>query len=146
MRAHGGGNSTAGLAISQRGDYLVGRRTTDATATELSTTGGSPGSTSRIILPNNSTYAFRGMASARSTGGDAKTWQFSGTIERGAAAANTAIIGSVTQSDNGESGASAWTLTISADTSNGHLKFEVVGAAATSISWLASVETVEVVR
>jgi hypothetical protein len=83
------------------------------------------------------------MAAARSDGGDAKGWQFSGVIERGASAGTTAIVGTVTSTSEGEAGASTWTLTIDADTTNGALRFQGTGASATNIRWLVTVETAE---
>jgi hypothetical protein len=42
------------------------------------------------------------------------------------------------------SGASAWTIALTADTTNGGLAVTVTGAASTTIRWVASVNTVEV--
>lgn len=128
---------------AQAGTYTLRGATTNATITEITMDGGAASSTTTIVLPNNSTYSFQGLASARASGGDAKAWRFSGTIERGAAAANTAIIGTVTSTSDGEAGASAWALTIDADTTNGTLRFQGTGAAATNIRWLVKVETCE---
>jgi hypothetical protein len=41
-------------------------------------------------------------------------------------------------------GAAAWDVTLTADTTNGGLKIEVTGAAATNIRWVATVNTSEV--
>lgn len=128
---------------AQVGTYTLRAATTNATITEITMNGSAASSTTTIVLPNNSTYSFQGLASARASGGDAKGWRFSGTIERGAAAANTAIIGTVTSASDGEAGASAWTLTIDADTTNGTLRVQGTGAAATNIRWLVKVETCE---
>ena len=142
MAAHAAG-MFASNGDAQSGRYQLRRATTDATITELSSDGVAPGASTRVVMPNNSTYSFRGTAAARSSGGDAKAWRFEGTIERGAAAANTAIIGSVTTTSDAESGASTWTLTIDADTTNGSLRFQGTGAAATNIRWTVSLETCE---
>lgn len=121
---------------AQVGNYILRRETTDATQTELSIDGAAPGSTTRIILPNNHAYAFRGQAIARSTTGDVKTWQISGTIKRGANAAATAIVGAVTITvEDQDAGASAWALDLDADTTNGSLRVRGTGAAATTIHW-----------
>lgn len=134
----------AAIGDAQKGTYILRRATTDATQTELSCDGSTPGSASRIILPNNSTCSFTGQLVARSSGGDTAGWRFSGTIERGANAAATAIIGSVTATDTqAESGASSWAITVDADTTNGSLRLRVTGAASTNIRWLATVETCE---
>jgi hypothetical protein len=41
-------------------------------------------------------------------------------------------------------GASAWAIALTADTTNGGLKIEATGAAATDIRWVATVNTSEV--
>lgn len=130
---------------AQRGKYLARRATTDATTTELSLDGGSPGAATRIVLPNNHAYSFRGRIVGRSSTGDVAVWNIDGLIKRGANAAATALVGTPTATMTfNDGGASAWTITITADTTNGALKIEVTGAAATTIHWLADIETVEV--
>ena len=142
MVAHASGRfGTQGDA--QSGRYILRRATTNDTATELTADGGVGSAATRIVLLSNSTYSFRGMAAARSDGGDAKGWQFSGVIERGASAGTTAIVGTVTSTSEGEAGASTWTLTIDADTTNGALRFQGTGASATNIRWLVTVATAE---
>jgi hypothetical protein len=42
------------------------------------------------------------------------------------------------------SGASAWSIAITADTSNGGLAITVTGVAGTTIRWVAKLETTEV--
>jgi hypothetical protein len=129
---------------AQKGTYILRRFTTNAAETELSADGGTPAVATRVGLDTNSVYSFRGLAAARSSAaGDCKAWRFEGTIEKGANNAATAIIGSVTSTSDGDAGASAWTLTIDADTTNGTLRFQATGAAATTIRWLVTVETAE---
>lgn len=135
-------DNVAGSA--QVGRYVLRLKTTSATTAAMTTTSG--GGVSEITLSNNSTYSFTGQISARSSTGDSACWRFSGTIERGANAAATALIGTPTITDtNSEAGSSAWTLAIIADTTGGALRFNVTGAAATNIRWVAQVECAEVV-
>lgn len=129
---------------AQTSKIVFRRATTDATATELTSNGGTPAAGTRLTLTNYSAYTFSGMVIGKTAASDAKGWKFSGVIERGANAAATALIGTITQTSEGDAGASAWTFTASADTTNGSLKLEVVGAAATNIRWVATVDTVEV--
>lgn len=130
----------------QRGVYLLNATTTNATQTEATLGGATAGATTRVILPNTSAYKFRAQAVARSSAGDVKSWDISGTIKRGAAAANTAIVGSVTvTAKDADSGASAWALAFDADTTAGGLRVQVTGAAATTIHWGISIETFEVI-
>jgi hypothetical protein len=71
-------------------------------------------------------------------GGDTASWEFKGAIKRGANAASTAIVGTVIKDVVAyDAGASAWDVTFTADTTNGGLKVEVTGAAATTIRWVA---------
>ena len=99
-----------------------------------------------VILPNNSAYHFKGSVIATVTGGgDTASWEFKGAIKRGANAASTAIVGTVIKDVVAyDAGASAWDVTFTADTTNGGLKVEVTGAAATTIRWVAKLETTEV--
>lgn len=128
---------------AQSGHYKLMAETSDATQTELTLGNQTAGSTTRIVLGDNFTYSFRGQAVALSSGGDSKAWQFSGVIERRTGEANTAIIGSVTSSNNADGGASSWALTIDADTTNGSLRVRGTGAASTSIRWIVSIDTLE---
>lgn len=140
-RAHAGGRFAA-LGDAQAGSYILRAVTTNATITELLAPDGV--TTQRITPPNNAAYSFSGQVVGRSSTGDSAGWRFSGTIERGAAAANTTIIGTVSQTDtNAEAGASTWVLTVDADTVNGSLRIRVTGVAATNIRWVATVETCE---
>lgn len=137
--------STAGDA--QRERFIQRRATTDATATVLSNDGAAPAAATSIVLPNNSAYGFRGRLIARNAGnGDCSHWEFKGTIRRGANAAATALVSSVTPAVVAQdAGASTWAVSVTADTTNGGLTITVTGVAATNIKWVADVETVEVV-
>jgi len=50
----------AGQGDAQIGNYILRRFTNDATQTELSCDGANPFTANRIVLPNNSTYSFKG--------------------------------------------------------------------------------------
>ena len=125
---------------------LLARQTTDATATVLASSSSAASTTNQVILPNNSAYHFKGSVIATVTGGgDTASWEFKGAIKRGANAASTAIVGTVIKDVVAyDAGASAWDVTFTADTTNGGLKVEVTGAAATTIRWVAKLETTEV--
>ncbi len=143
-QAYAGGYFAA-VGDAQRCNYILRNNTTNATQTELLADGFTAGASTRISLPANSTYSFTGLATARSSTGDAAGWRFRGTIEQGAAAANTAIVGTVViDTVDTEAGSSTWALAIDADTTNGTLRFRVTGVAATNIRWVAAVDTVQV--
>jgi len=130
----------------QLATLLLGRQTTDATATRLASDQSAAGTTNQVILPNNSAYTFQGTCIANVTaGGTTSGWKFEGVIKRGANAASTALVAAVTPTVIAQdAGASTWVLAITADTTNGGIKVEVTGAAATTIRWVVKIETTEV--
>jgi hypothetical protein len=124
---------------------LLGRETTDATATVLCSNSSAASTTNQVILPNNAAYYFRGSVIAGVTaGGDSKAWTFEGAIKRGANSSFTAIVGTVVLNAIAQdAGASAWTVAVTADTTRGGIKVEVTGAAATTIRWVCKINTTE---
>jgi hypothetical protein len=131
--------------VQQLATLLLGRQTTDATATRLTSNTSAAGTTNQVILPNNSAYFFRGEVIAGVTGaGNSKGWTVEGVIKRGANAASTVLVGTPTvTSSYADAGASAWTITATADTTNGGLAITVTGQAATTIRWVAQIRTTE---
>ena len=125
---------------------VIGAQTTDATATVLKSDGGAAGTTNQVILPNNSAYYFKVEIIANVTGGgNTSGWELKGVIKRGANAASTAIVGSVTSTLIAQdAGASTWVVSATADTTNGGLKITVTGQASTTIRWVAKASTTEV--
>lgn len=130
----------------QLATLLLGRQTTDATATVLGSNTSVAGTTNQVILPNNSAYAFQGTCIANVTGGgNTSGWKFEGVIKRGANAASTALVAAVTPTVIAQdAGALTWVLAITADTTNGGIAVTVTGQAATTIRWVAKIETTEV--
>jgi len=136
--------ATAGVSQSAR--LVLAVQTTDATATVLRSNSSAAGTSNQVILPNNSAYSFRGNIIANVTGaGNTKGWVIEGAIKRGANAASTTMVGTPTVTSNyADAGASTWTVAVTADTTNGGIKIEVTGQAATTIRWCCTVETSEV--
>jgi hypothetical protein len=135
------------LGDCQRTGYVLRCRTTDATTTVLTADQAAAGTANQVILPNNSSYAFRGILNAHRTDviGTSASYQISGCIRRGANAASTTLVGTVTRSSLGvDSGASTWNFAITADTTNGGLKIEFTGEAAKTIRSGALIEVMEV--
>jgi hypothetical protein len=126
--------------VSQAGLLILGKQTTDATATVLTSDGTAAGTTNQVILPNNAAYYFTGeVVSGVSQGGNTKGWNIAGVIKRGATAASTAIVGTATvTSSYADTAASAWTLTALADTTNGGLKLTFTGSAPLATTAAAS--------
>ena len=136
--------SSAG--ISQAALLILGRQTTDATATVLCSDASAASGTNQVILPNNSAYYFKGWAVSTVTGGgNTKGWEISGVIKRGAGVGTTSIVGTATVvSSFADAGASTWALTATADTTNGGLAITFTGQAATTIRTVCKIETTEV--
>jgi len=133
------------LGISQSALLLLGRQTTDATATVLTSNTSAATTTNQVILPNNSAYSFSGEVIAGVTGaGNTAVWNFKGAIKRGATAASTAVVGTIVLDRIAyDTGAAAWTVAVTADTTNGGIAVTVTGAAATTIRWVCRISTVE---
>ena len=137
---------TAASGTQQFGFLILGRQTTDATATVLTSNTSAASSTNQVILPNNSAYYVRGSIIAGVTGaGNTASWTFQGAIKRGSGVGTTAIVGAgiTATSVAADAGASTWTVAITADTTNGGLAITVTGQAATTIRWVCQVETTE---
>jgi hypothetical protein len=119
--------------------------TTDATPKILTSDPQSVGTTNQVILPNNAAYFFRGEVVAGVTGaGNTKGWTIEGVIKRGANAASTTLVGTPTVTSlYADAGAATWSIAVTADTTNGGLKVEVTGQAATTIRWVAQICTTE---
>jgi hypothetical protein len=135
----------AGGRFSSTGDsFVIRSNTTDATPKALTTDNSTAGTNDQIILPNNSAYAFHGTIVARqqaSAGTACAAWKVEGLIRREGSAGTTVLVNSATTVlDN----TPAWGMALSADTTNGGLKIEVTGAAATNIRWVATINTSEV--
>jgi hypothetical protein len=131
--------------VTQSALLLLGRQTTDATPTVLSSNTSAASTTNQVILPNNAAYSFSGEVIAGVTAaGDTARWTIDGAIKRGANAASTAMVGTptVTMTHN-DAGAAAWAVAVTADTTNGGIKVEVTGAAATTIRWVCKINTTE---
>jgi hypothetical protein len=135
--------STSG--VSQSVLLVLGKQTTDATATVLASTNAAADTTNQVILPNNSAYYFKGSITAGVTGaGNSSMWSFEGGIKRGAGVGTTVLVGTpVVNLVAQDSGASTWVVALTADTTNGGLAVTVTGQASTTIRWVCKVETTE---
>lgn len=137
-----GRESTNGDA--QKSLFILRERTTGNTATTLTTDSGTAGTTNQVILQNNNAFRFKGTIIGKQSGStNVAAWDIDGLIVRGANAASTTLsISTVTVVQN----TPAWgTPTLAADTTNGGLRVQVTGAAATNIQWTCTVETTEVI-
>jgi len=138
------GTFAAGVG-SQAAMLVLGRQTTDATATVLTSDGAAASTSNQVIMPNNSAYFFRGeVVSGVTGGGNTKGWTVEGVIKRGANAASTTLVGTPTVTSSfADAGASTWTIAVTADTTNGGLQVTFTGQLATTIRTVAQIRTTE---
>jgi len=131
----------------QGGLHVLYVNTTDATAVALSTSNSAASTTNQVILPNNSAYSFSGTIIARESaaaGSDYASWEIKGALLRDANAASTVLGNGIQNKLYATSGASAWAIALTADTTNGGLAITVTGAASTNVRRVAPVNTSEV--
>ena len=130
--------------VSQAALLVIGKETTNATATALTCDGGAAGTTNQVILPNNSAYYFTGeVISGVTGGGNTKGWEIAGVIKRGANAGATTLVGSTVTSLYADAGAATWTIGLTADTTNGGLAVTFTGQASTTIRTVCQIRTTE---
>jgi len=163
-----GANGSLGLGKSQQGSYDLMASTFDGTSTAVLCTDNSntPSATNQVALPNGANsalgaaYAITGRISAVDPAtGNMASWNFSAAINQGATAASTVLLAAGPLGGAQTSGPVALTatymnatwitaasvvVTLKADTTNGAFQISVVGVAATTIEWLATVDTTEV--
>ena len=146
------GFAFAASGDGQHGIFVLRVATTNATATPLITGPDYYGSSTadtenQVVLPNNSAYSFSGTIIARQQAADGSnyaSWEIKGALLRDANAASTVLGNGIVNKLFATAGASAWAIALTADTTNGGLKVEATGAAATDIRWVATVNTSEV--
>ena len=132
------------LGDCQKSNLALSVRTTNATATTLTVGGGAASTNNQVILSDQSAYRFKGTIIGKQSGStNAASWDVDGLIVRGANAASTTLaVSTVTLVQN----TPAWgTPTLAADTTNGGLRVQCIGAASTNIQWTAVIETTEVI-
>lgn len=138
--AFGGGAGDAQYGLS-----VFRGATSNATPTDLTANGTAAGSSNILVLPNDSTFAFSILITARRTDADNESagYKLEGVIDRNANAGTTALVGTVTKTVLAEDNA-AWDVDAIADTTNGGLVVRVTGEAAKTIRWVAICTTAEV--
>jgi len=139
--------SNNGSGWWQSGTWMLAKTTTNATADKLSTNALTASTNNQVVLPNDSCYGFTGTVIARedsSATNDFAIWEIKGGAVRGASASTTALgtynINKISES----TGATNWSIALSADTTNGAVAITVTGEASHNIRWVATVNTTEV--
>jgi hypothetical protein len=131
----------ATLGDAQRMMLVARNSTTNATQTELFL----DGSSTRLVLPNNSLWTFSILVAGRRTDavGGGAGYRFDGVIRKDTTAGSTTLVGAVVKSILGETN-NAWDTVVDADATNGSLRIRVTGEAAKTIRWVASMEVTQV--
>ena len=146
--AQSGANPFTGTTVGmvQTGSMLLGMVTTNNSSKTMSSDGLSAGFTRNVLtLQDNSAIFFKGAVIANVTGaGDTKSWTFEGQIKRGSGASTTVLTGSTVTVGYEDTGASAWTLSLAANTTDGSLRVSGVGAVSDTVRWVCKLETTEV--
>ena len=136
--AHASGLFSA-FGDAQTSEFVLRQATTNDTPTELFL----DGTDDRLTLGSGRTFSFEALIVARTAnaGGESAGYRVTGLIENVGGA--TAFVGSPTVTVLGEDNP-AWDLTVEADDPNNALVLEATGVAATTIRWVAMVQTAEV--
>jgi hypothetical protein len=132
---------------AQRTDLVMRGNTTDATPKVLTTNNSAAAANNQLALQNSSAVVVKGSVVARENAtGDSKAWEFTAHIRRGANAAATAMVATCTPTVvANDAGASAWALSVTADTTNGGLAVTFTGDVAKTIRAVCMINSVAVV-
>lgn len=128
---------------AQHGRIRARRATTDATPSNLFL----DGSSARWVVPANSsgTAMVTVVARTATAGAQTMTWRRRVNWQRGVAVGTVTVDVETVGTDRGYTGGAwgagpAWTLAITADTTNGAINIIGTGVVATNIRWLAEVQ------
>ena len=115
--------------------------TSDGSQTELFING----SSTRLTLPNDTTWGFEVRVAARRTDSDGESayFIFTGCIDRNTDASSTSLVGTV-NSNIVARDSSAWAVAVDNDNTNGSLRVRVTGEAAKTIYWVGYVRIINV--
>lgn len=124
--------------------------TSSATPLTLKSDTSAAGATNQLVLSNYSSMAVTGRVIAQRKGSESTTstamWTFNAVIRRGANAASTALVAAVTPTlIAADADAAAWTIAVSADTTNGTLAVTATGEAGKNIRWVCTLESTETI-
>lgn len=143
--SHYGEFAHASGKFANQGDAQYSRMilrnvTADATPTVITADAGAASTANTLSMANYTLYRFRiELVASEYATGDSAWWEIAGCIKRGANAAATALVGSTYTTTDGDAGAAAWTVAVTADTTLGALQIEVTGELAKDIRWVATV-------
>ena len=132
-RSFGSGFQTT-VGRYQQADIVQVNTVTGTGTAALSSDGAAASAANQLTLQNNSAMFVKGQVSARDTvTGDTQVFDVSFAIKRGAAAANTALVGTPTVTTAFADAAATGTLTVTANTTLGCPTFSYTGFGANAI-------------
>lgn len=136
-------NKFATFGDAQVGIISLLVKTTDATPTIMTLDAGAPSGSNRYTIANGKSCACVLQISSKSAA-DLATFRRYFLISN--TGGTTALTGAVQTigTDIASGGAGAWTVAVTADNADSALQVTVTGAAATTINWVARLETTEV--
>jgi hypothetical protein len=144
-----GRNSHSSMYFASAGDcqkssLIIRASTTDETPTILTVDALTATALNTVVLQNNNSISFMGQIVVRQTASTvSSSWKIEGLIIRGTTAASTVL---VTSTVTAISNATAIpTPVFTANTTLGCLALTVTGIAATSLRWMASIQSVELI-
>ena len=142
VNAFSSGNFAA-AGDAQSGLYILRRTSNSITPSELTTTGVAGDGLNQIVLPNNSTYSFRILVTARATTSQNEGgWEFYGVVNRNASASSIAI--KVVNKTKIWSSVSGYDVNVGVNVTYGALQVLVNAADSNPVRFVARVETVEI--
>jgi hypothetical protein len=137
-----GSFSVAGDA--QAGIYVIRRSVNSTTPTALTSDGSTASGSNQIVLPNQSTFAFKILVTARAlSSNDEGAWEFNGVISRNTGAGTTAV--KIVNKTKIWSSVAGYNVNVVADTVNGALQILANSGDTSVVRFVAKVETTEVV-
>ena len=140
----GYGHSSGSAQLS---DLVLSARTTGVTATTVVVdhlSSASPAASNQLVLSNQSAFRIKGSIIGKKSGTtDVAAWDIDMVIVRGANAAATSV---VVSNVNVVTNIPSWgTPTITANTTLGCPTIQVIGLAATNISWSVNLNSIETI-
>jgi hypothetical protein len=138
LRVMSDGNFSAN-GDAQVSEFILKKETTDDSLQELQFSNTSK----KLSLPDNSSWYFKLRVVAKDTANNTAIFNSDGGIKKGASAGFTQIVGSL-QTTRFADEIQCGGIFISADTSYGYLKIQVVGKAGTTIRWVGYLNLTEV--
>ena len=124
---------------AQGAKYILRADTTDATATVLTTSNGTPASWNQIVAASDTCITFDGTITAMQNGAQAyASWKIEGLLVNDGG--TTTLANSATTVIQNSSN---WGMALSADNTNNALAITCTGEASHNIRWVANIRTTE---